>query len=80
MSLVSLPAHFDGQHIVLDEAFDIAPDAKLLVTVLEPKDDERADWLHFLHQNLERAYGDNEPDYDLDSVANRFFPRVTSAG
>jgi len=35
----TIPAHFDGQHILLDEAVELEPNRKLLVTVL-PKDEE----------------------------------------
>jgi hypothetical protein len=34
MPTVSLKAHYDGQHIVLDEPFDLAPNSPLMVTVL----------------------------------------------
>ena len=32
MPLISLPAHFDGNKICLDETFDLEPDTKLIVT------------------------------------------------
>ncbi len=38
MPNVILNAHFDGQQIVLDEAFDLPENAKLLVTILETPD------------------------------------------
>ena len=34
MQVVSLPAHFDGRQIVLDEPYDLPPNASLVVTVL----------------------------------------------
>ncbi len=41
MSLRTLRAHFDGQHIRLDELCDLQPATQLLVTVLqEQKPDE----------------------------------------
>jgi hypothetical protein len=42
----TIPAHFDGQHILLDEAVELEPNTKLLVTVL-PKDVEREEWLRY---------------------------------
>jgi hypothetical protein len=36
MATVALRAHFDGKHVVLDEPYDLEPNASLLVTVLEP--------------------------------------------
>ena len=38
MPSVTLNAHFNGQQIVLDEAFDLPENAKLLVTILETPD------------------------------------------
>ena len=60
------PAHFDGQHICLDEPFPLTLNAKLTVTVLpdpEESQDECEAWLRLSEQKLERAYGDDEPDY-----------------
>ena len=34
----------------------------------ESEDDERAEWMRFSLQNLERAYGDNEPEYTSDMI------------
>jgi len=36
-----IKAHFDGEHVVLDEPFNLQPNATLLVTVFAP-DAERA--------------------------------------
>ena len=69
MSSVILKAHFDGEHIVLDEPFVLPPNAPLAVTVLalpSPEHDrERAGWAALSAQSLARAYGDNEPEYSL---------------
>jgi hypothetical protein len=65
-----LRAHFDGKQIRLDEPFDLDPDAKLLVTVLQheqPTDDQAA-WERLAQRSLEAAYGDDEPEYDLDCL------------
>ncbi len=67
MSTIALPAHFDGQQIVLDTPYDIAPGTRLLVTIFE-NDEERDDWLRLSAQNLARAYGDDEPEYTIDMV------------
>ena len=45
MSNVSIPAHFDGEHILLDEPFELEPNTKLIVTVLEKHDAEHDSWL-----------------------------------
>lgn len=34
MNAITLPAHFDGSQIQLDEPFEMEPDTKLIVTVL----------------------------------------------
>lgn len=65
MPAVSLKAHFDGQHIQLDEPFELPQDAQLLVTVLKPSlpDEQCEAWLALSARGLATAYGDNEPDY-----------------
>lgn len=68
MQTISLPAHFDGERILLDEPFPIEPNARLLIMVLPKADEERDDWLRLSAQGLELAYGDNEPDYDLSDI------------
>jgi hypothetical protein len=66
----TLPAHFDGDKIVLDEPFELEPDTKLIVTVLpkEHVDPEREDWANLAMEALERAYGDDEPEYSPDMI------------
>jgi len=66
----TLSAHFDGTKIVLDEPFEMEPDTKLIVTVLpkEQVDLEREDWANFAMEALERAYGDDEPEYTPDMI------------
>lgn len=34
MSIVALPAHYDGERICLDEEYDLKPYSKLIVTIL----------------------------------------------
>jgi hypothetical protein len=46
MPTVALQAHFDGQHIVLDEPYALPANASLMVTVLPSASDESEDaWL-----------------------------------
>ena len=65
MKTVTLSAHFDGEHIQLDEPFEFPPAARLLVTILPntAPDAERLDWYIFSKTGLARAYSDDEPDY-----------------
>lgn len=67
MRMVTLKAHFNGQHIVLDEPFDIPPNSQLAVTVLTPNttagEIERGAWMDLSAQGLAKAYSDSEPEY-----------------
>ncbi len=40
MPTVALQAHYDGEHIVLDEPYDLPPHASLMVTLLPATDGE----------------------------------------
>ncbi len=62
MPTAILKAHYDGEHIVLDEPFELSTNAPLMVTVIAP-DEEPSDWAALGAQNLARAYGDDEPEY-----------------
>jgi hypothetical protein len=66
----TLRAHFDGNKIVLDEPFEMEPDTELIVAVLtrEELDSEREDWANLAMESLERAYGDDEPEYTPDMI------------
>ncbi len=68
MSVISIPAHFDGERALLDAPVELERDARLLVTVLPKQDDEREDWLQLSMRALEEAYGDSEPDYGPESI------------
>jgi hypothetical protein len=70
MNTITLRAHFDGEQICLDEPFELAPNTKLIITVLldEPPDDERQAWLRLAETGLASAYGKDEVDYSLDLI------------
>ena len=68
MQIVTLQAHFDGEQILLDEPYDLAPNTKLVISVIQMDDEELQDWTRFSLANLERAYGDDEPEYSLDLI------------
>ena len=68
MPTVALKAHFNGDHIVLDEPFDLPPHSPLIVTLLPEPDTERADWEALAVESLARASGPDEPDYSLDDI------------
>jgi hypothetical protein len=65
MNYKTIPAHFDGNTIKLDEKLDLRKDDKLLVIKIPHSDEdtEREDWNHVSSLNLNKAYGNEEPDY-----------------
>ena len=63
----TIRAHFDGEHILLDEPVELEPNTKLLVTVL-PKDVEREAWLDLSGKRLQGACDNDEEGYSVDSV------------
>ena len=68
MKTVSVSAHFDGEHIQLDEPLELEPNARLMVTVLPKQDDERSAWQRLSARGLANAYGENEEEYSLSDV------------
>ena len=73
MKTITLTAHFDGEHIQLDEPFLLPLEARLLVTILPeaPPDTVRDEWHAISKAGLARAYSDDEPDYPVSLVRNR---------
>ena len=65
---ISILAHFDGEHILLDEPIKLEPNTKLIVTVLANNDAEHESWLRLSGLGLETAYGTDEEEYSLDSM------------
>jgi hypothetical protein len=69
MPSVTLKAHFDGRSIQLDEPYEIPPNARLLVTVVESVGDaDREPWLNLSREGLARAYGEEEPEYGSEDL------------
>ncbi len=70
MKAKTLPAHFDGEHIRLDEPCELEPNTRLLVTVLpkEQEDEEHEAWLRLSSEGLARAYGEEEPEYPIELI------------
>jgi hypothetical protein len=64
----TIPAHFNGECVLLDKPYNLEPYAKRLVVVISTTTTEREDWLRLSHRRLEEAYGDDEPDYTLDAL------------
>lgn len=72
MKSITLPAHFDGEQIQLDEPFALEPEARLLVTVLPSEEEgEEESWADLSAQGLAGAYGPEEPEYSLDLLTQK---------
>ncbi|MCP5542211.1 MAG: hypothetical protein H7A52_18870 [Akkermansiaceae bacterium] len=59
----SVIAHYDGQRVCLDEEVTIAPETKLLVTILEDSDRDREEFLRLAGAAFADSYGDDEIEY-----------------
>ena len=68
MNTISVKAHFDGERILLDEALELEPNAKLIVTVLPEYDAEQEEWFDLSSKKLEDAYEPDEVEYSLDLI------------
>jgi hypothetical protein len=71
MRSISLKAHFDGKQIVLDEPFQLSPDAPLVVTVLTKPvaaAADHAEWNDLAGRALARAYADSKPEYTVADI------------
>jgi hypothetical protein len=68
MNTLSVSAHFDGEHILLDQELALDPDTKLIVTILPKNDTEREEWMNLSSKRLEDAYDPDEIEYSLDLI------------
>ena len=64
----SIPAHFDGERILLDEPVELEPNARLIIKVLPKSDAEHDAWLKLSKNRLEEAFANGEDEYSLDLV------------
>ncbi|MFZ5516644.1 MAG: hypothetical protein ACOY90_08395 [Candidatus Zhuqueibacterota bacterium] len=73
MKTITLPAHFDGKKICLDEPFDLEPNTKLIVTILpmNEHDNEHDAWLLLSRKRLVDSYAEDEPEYSLDLIKEK---------
>lgn len=65
---ISIPAHFDGERILLDEPVELERNARLMVMVLPDGDTDRDAWLRVSATLLNAAYNGDGDDYPLESV------------
>jgi hypothetical protein len=71
METITLQAHFDGKHILLDEPIELEPGTKLLVTVISTSEADRDEWVTFSMLLLAEAYDNDEPEYSLGLIKER---------
>ena len=72
MKAITLPAHFDGEQIQLDEPYALEPETRLLVTVLPREEEvEAKSWASLSARGLADAYGTEEPEYSLELLTQK---------
>ena len=59
----------DARHLKLKRPIKIAPGSTVMITI-EPAEGvaEDQEWYQISSQGLEAAYGEDEPDYSLDTI------------
>ena len=59
----------DSRHLKLKKPIKIAPGSTVMITI-EPAEGvaEEQEWYVLSAQNLEEAYGEDEPDYSLEKI------------
>lgn len=63
MPILSIPAHYDGVRVHLDEEVRIAPNTRLIVTVLDDIDTDREEFLRLSSGSLAAYYDEDEVEY-----------------
>jgi len=58
----------DNTHLKLLQPIQLPKRTRVIITVMQPGDDEREAWLQASAGQLNRAYGDDEPEYSLELV------------
>lgn len=67
--MLTVGAHFDGEHIVLDTPIKLTPEMRLVVQIVSPRGgSDQDELLQLAEAGLKRAYSDNEPEYTIDDV------------
>jgi hypothetical protein len=64
----SIPAHFDGERILLDKPVQLERNAKLIVKVLPKPDSEREAWLDLSKKRFAETFANGEDEYSLDLI------------
>lgn len=63
----------DAHHLKLSRRLTLPPGSKIFITITPPEDQaiECRAWSSLAAQQLERAYGDQEPDYSQNLIKQR---------
>jgi hypothetical protein len=64
MPLLSIPGHYDGTRVLLDEDVKLRANTRLIVTVIDESDPEREDFHRLSASSLASAYSDEEVEYN----------------
>ncbi|MCF7980072.1 MAG: hypothetical protein K9L82_19100 [Chromatiaceae bacterium] len=71
MPAMTVKAHDDGRTIQLDKPIKLVPNARRLVTVLEPADGIDTDWPDLAANALANAFSDEEPEYRPQAASHQ---------
>ena len=61
----AIKATYDGTQFQPDEPINIPVNSRAIIVVM---DQEEEDWYTLASNNLNRAYGDHEPEYNLSQL------------
>lgn len=61
--MTSIPAHYDGKHVLFDEEIHLRPHTRLLVTILEEQDMEREEFVTLAATAFADSYGEDDMEY-----------------
>mgnify|MGYP001458586587 FL=1 len=70
-TLQTIPAHFDGKEIKLDVPVTLEANARLLVTILDPAEDDDSTLVYAAMASSEKAFTqiwDNDEDAVYDNL------------
>ncbi len=77
MKTITIPAKRNGNHVDPIEPIEILENAKIYIVIETPDNEQksdvdfRSDWYALSALGLARAYGDDEPEYDLNMLKEK---------
>ncbi len=76
MPQLTIAAHYDGFRVLLDEAVQLRPNTRLIITVLEDSDRERDEFLGMASRSLGTVCEDDEVEYSEADLQTLTAPRI----